>query len=195
MADTQWLRIHSFLNTCSVLYVGKEARVRFFRGNAVLDGADGCSSPWHQLPAAITARPTDQSIWPRRLAYLHRICPPCGWTARTGAAAGASKKKRRSPLSAAVGGTSAPRSPSWRIARAVPARDGRPAPRPPPSPGLGGYLDGRAAVLSDHGLGLGRVEAVFQPDPADYHTTDIVFIDGPGRPRGCHWQNRSTRPV
>ena len=25
---------------------------------------------------------------------------------------------------------------------------------------------------------LGRVEVVFQPDPVDYHTTDVVLIDG-----------------
>ena len=37
----------------------------------------------------------------------------------------------------------------------APARDGRPAPRQHPSPGLGGSLDRRAPVLPDRGSGLG----------------------------------------
>ena len=53
-----------------------------------------------------------------------RICPPCGWTARSCARTGVRRarpqRKRRSPRGAAVGAASAPRSPSWRINGAVP---------------------------------------------------------------------------
>ena len=50
MTNTQWLRIRPFLNACSGLYVGYEARGRRFA--AALCGMPQMGTPWHRWPAA-----------------------------------------------------------------------------------------------------------------------------------------------
>ena len=153
MTNTQWLRIQSFLNTCSGLYVGHEARSSI-RGSAMVAG--------RVREGEIGLSSLGRWVRPGRLAY--RQAAPARfavWLDSTvkrahASAAGAPQKRdgsrprprpRQLPhpdpyLDGSIGPSPAP------------ARDGRPAPRPHPSPGPGGRLDQRTAVLSDRGSGL-----------------------------------------
>ena len=89
MTDTQWLRIQPFLNACSGLYVGYEARGRRFA--AVLCGMPQMGTPWRRWLAAYGKgnavyrryadgydRASGRTGWP---AYRPiQICLSCGRT-------------------------------------------------------------------------------------------------------------------
>ena len=177
MIDTQWLRIRSWLATCSGLRVGKDAQAR---GSVAREGTDGRA--WACV--ATRVRKVEIGLWPlggrvppgrlaapagppagqagsvRRAAGQHDRAHACARGARAPKERGGSRTGPQPPRlrhpDPHPGGSTRP-SPA-------PARDGRPAPRPHPSPGLGGRRDRRASALPDHrnGFRAGRAQRAIE---------------------------------
>ena len=91
MTDTQWLRIRSWLDTCSGIRVGKDAQGRLcveaLRWMARM-GARGRPRTGRGNRSTAVMRPgatkaSDRACWP--ICRPLQICPPCDWTARSGA--------------------------------------------------------------------------------------------------------------
>ena len=118
MTDRRRLHIPSFLNTCSGLYVGNATRA--------VGSWQRCARGCTRAPLSVSChRVREEELG---LSPLCRLVRPNNMQAELDLSAvcldstvgRAQEKGDGSRHSAAAGATSAPRSPSWRIERAVP---------------------------------------------------------------------------
>ena len=117
LTDTQWIRIRSFLKTCSGLYVRNEA----------LCWMACTGAPWRQLPPAYGKWNTvyrryadwcDRGIWPRLMEYMQNdpelsaVLRDTSVGRASASAQRARPRKRRSQPADAVGAAAASRAAS-----------------------------------------------------------------------------------
>lgn len=123
LTDTQWIRIRSFLKTCSGLYVRNEAQCRLFIEALCWMACTG--APWRQLPPAYGKWNTvyrryadwcDRGLWPRLLEHMQNdpelsaVLRDTSVGRASASAQRARPRKRRSQPADAVGAAAASRS-------------------------------------------------------------------------------------